>query len=464
MINSKFNKILIIALFSIYSKSPFAAGMNTQMDNIFTEMSNYSSPGSYETASRNVFSGGSYVMHSRIFNENLVNLQAPSLKGGCGGIDVFGGSFSFINSDQIVHLMREVASNSKGYAFQLAMDNMCPDCMKWMNELQTKMQKLNTELSNSCQLSQGIVNSTGTAAGMSNKHMTDITLTSIRNGIGDDYADLKQHIESADTSVRRLNTANQDLVENETGALTYKALNNSNIDLALIGGDEELLETMISLTGTVVIGDLVTADDGGDTLQVTHLIGGKITLKDLVEGKTNARIYDCSRSDIDDACRITMLNTKSIELVGMKTRLMTAFTGPGGVIDRLRTRDYTSQPSNAQKAVMAAMPSSISSKVFNLGPISPDAAERFIVQTSNIVALQIAKKLVDETFRVSFNALGAYEDTYISKSEKILERQKTTINDEYKALLEEYGSITKIESYYSDLMEGLNKPNYRTSN
>lgn len=460
MINRIFLKTLYVLAITFYASTASSAGMNTQMDNIFTEMSNYTAPGRYETESRGVYSGGHYVMKSRIFNENLVNFQAPSASGGCGGIDVFGGSFSFVNSDQIVQLMRAVASNAQGYAFQLAMDNMCPDCMKWMNELQTKIQQLNDQLSNSCQLAQGIVNSTGTALGMSNQHMTDITLDSIASGVGEDFADLSEHITSPDTAVSQLNTADPAAIEAETGAIAYKALRASNIDTAITGGDEELLETIISLTGTVVVGDVIAAPDGGETLEVTDLIGGKISLRDLVKGRVNAEIYDCGATTAPDVCRITSANTKVIALEGMSERILEAFTDPGGVIDRLRTGDYSAQPTATQKNVMAAMPSSIGSKIFELGPISPDAAEEFLEQTADAVSLQIVKKLVDETFRVSYSALGAYEETYIKKNEAILEKQQEAIDAEYRSLLKEFGSVQNIEEYYNVLLQGINKPGY----
>lgn len=460
MIKQLFYKLLFVITLAVSATTATAAGMNTQMDSIFTEMSNYTAPGRYETESRGVYSGGHYVMKSRIFNENLVNFQAPSASGGCGGIDVFGGSFSFVNSDQIVQLMRSVASNAQGYAFQLAMDNMCPDCMKWMNELQAKIQQLNDNLSNSCQLAQGLVNSTGTAMGMSTQHMTNITLGSIASGVGEDFADLTEHIASADTAVTQLKAADPAAVDAETGAIAYKALKASNIDTAITGGDEELIETIISITGTVVIGDVVAAPDGDETLEVTDLIGGKISLRDMVKGKVNAEIYDCGLTTAPDICRITPANTKVLALKGMSERILEAFTDPGGVIDRLRTGDYSAQPTDAQKNVMAAMPSSIGSKIFELGPISPDAAGEFLKQTVDAVSLQIVKKLVDDTFRVTYNALGSYEETYIKKNEEILEKQEKVINIEYQSLLVEFGSTKQIEEYYNVLLEGINKPYY----
>ncbi|MFK5893931.1 MAG: conjugal transfer protein TraH [Pseudomonadota bacterium] len=466
MIKQIFYKQLYVLALAAYANTASAAGLNTQMDNIFNEMSNYTAPGRYETESRGVYSGGHYVMKSKIFNENLVNFQAPSASGGCGGIDVFGGSFSFVNSDQIVQLMRAVASNAQGYAFQLAMDNMCPDCMKWMNELQAKIQQLNDALSNSCQLAQGLVNSTGTAMGMSNQHMTDITLSSIASGVGEDFADLSEHISSSDTAVTQLNAADPAAIESETGALTYIALYKSNIGTSVPGGDDELIESIMSLTGTIVIGDVAAAPDGGGSLPTHDLPGGKISIRDLVVGKAGAEIYDCSLSDAAEPnlCRITIGDVKAIDITGMSTRILQAFNDPGGILDRLRVGDYSSQPTDAQKNVMAALPSSIGSKLFTLGPISPDAASDFLSQTVNAISLDIVKKLVDESFRVAFSAISADKDTYKEKSIELLIEQQKALHKEYGALVNEYGSVRMIETYYNSILKGVNKPLYRVIN
>jgi predicted DsbA family dithiol-disulfide isomerase len=73
---------------------------------------------------------------------------------------LFGGSFSFINFNQFVQLMRNVAGNAAGYAFQLAVGAMCPWCASVMTDLQKKIQEMNQMFSNSCRLAQGLVNDT----------------------------------------------------------------------------------------------------------------------------------------------------------------------------------------------------------------------------------------------------------------------------------------------------------------
>ena len=84
------------------------------MNQLFGSMTNTTAPGVFESQRRGVISGGSVVVRNRIMNENLVSMVPPSFQAGCGGIDMFAGSLSFVNADQFVQLLRSVAANAKG--------------------------------------------------------------------------------------------------------------------------------------------------------------------------------------------------------------------------------------------------------------------------------------------------------------------------------------------------------------
>lgn len=49
----------------------------------------------------------------------VVNLTPPTLRAGCGGIDAYGGSFTFINEEQFRQMLRQIGANALGYAFKL---------------------------------------------------------------------------------------------------------------------------------------------------------------------------------------------------------------------------------------------------------------------------------------------------------------------------------------------------------
>jgi len=142
----------------ILSPTKAHADLQQEMDAMFGTMTNATSPTAHLGQRRGVISAGSVVSRNRVMSANMVSFIPPSFSAGCGGIDLFGGSFSFINMNQFVDLMRAVASNAAGYAFQLAINAMCPDCGNVMSDLQKKVQQLNQMFSNSCQLAQGLVN------------------------------------------------------------------------------------------------------------------------------------------------------------------------------------------------------------------------------------------------------------------------------------------------------------------
>src|SRR3546814_9445093 len=72
-------------------------------------------------------------------------------------IDIFAGSFSFINASEIVAMLKAVANNAVGFAFSLAIDTVCPECSKIMQEFSQKAQLMNNLNINSCEMAQGLV-------------------------------------------------------------------------------------------------------------------------------------------------------------------------------------------------------------------------------------------------------------------------------------------------------------------
>lgn len=448
--------LLLVLLFATLDAR--SSGIQSQLDNIFDDMSNYTSPGSFETQRTGGYFGGRYTSKSKIFQQELISFKAPSAKGGCGGIDVFGGSFSFVNSDQIVQLLRSVASNAKGYAFQLAMDNMCPDCMKWMNELQSKMQDLTSNLSNSCQLAQGIVNSTFPA--WAEKHGTEHTISSIKEGIGTDYAELKKHIGTLGTSAQELHNNAPDKYYETAGAVMYVAMKESGYESWLTDGDEEFVEVVLSLTGSVVIGAPVPKADGEPGPAVTRLPGNKITLKEIIEGTQAADKYDCDKSTVADKCIITGSDVDPIEIEPLYTKIAEAFVGDSGLISRIYARDYSGEPLEWQKRIMAAQPDSLGSKIYTLAPISPAAAEDMVRKYSKAIALELTYNLIRESFISARLALKSFPDNYKAENDEVLKEAETLLRSEYRDLAREYGDINTINEHYNTILDKMRTPTY----
>ncbi|GAB0976625.1 hypothetical protein BT08F35_45580 [Escherichia coli] len=95
------------------------------MRNIFNGMMTTTSPASFETATRTGVVGGSFSYRTTNVNTNLVSMSFPKASVGCNGIDVFLGSFSMINGDQLVQVARGIAQGAAIYAFNVAVSAIC---------------------------------------------------------------------------------------------------------------------------------------------------------------------------------------------------------------------------------------------------------------------------------------------------------------------------------------------------
>ena len=105
-----FAAILFILTF-ILSPTTVHADLQQEMDAMFGTMTNATAPTAHLGQRRGVISAGSVVSRNRVMSANMVSFIPPSFSAGCGGIDLFGGSFSFINMNQFVDLMRAVPGN-----------------------------------------------------------------------------------------------------------------------------------------------------------------------------------------------------------------------------------------------------------------------------------------------------------------------------------------------------------------
>ena len=99
----------------------------------------------------------------------LAAIQFPSAKAGCGGIDVFGGSFSHISAAEFKNMLRNITAALPGIAFQLALESVSPllgGLTKWAKGLETW---INNARINSCETAKAIVSTAAEAAGYSSQ-------------------------------------------------------------------------------------------------------------------------------------------------------------------------------------------------------------------------------------------------------------------------------------------------------
>lgn len=125
-----------------------SAAMQDMLNKMF--MSNVTQPGSFQTQNRAGFVGGSLELRTPVKPITLASFDPPRFNAGCGGLDMYGGSFSFINASQITALFRQIMSNAIGLMFQAAIAVIDPVIEHLVNYFQDVVNGLNKMSSNTC--------------------------------------------------------------------------------------------------------------------------------------------------------------------------------------------------------------------------------------------------------------------------------------------------------------------------
>ena len=242
------------------SPAPAFASVDGEMRNFMDDMgvqANVTGPTAYQGQSAGYYSLGSVWSRFPQKNVQPFNLQLPNARAGCGGIDLFAGSFSFINTAELVAMLKATANNAVGFAFKLAIDTISPEIGKVMDELAQKVQQMNQMNTNSCELAQGLVGGlwpkTDTAS--------SIVCEAIANSQGRvaDWARARQDCNNGGNRASHMASNTDNSMREQAGMkanYTWVALKKK-----YSGFDPQFREFLMTMVGTVIY--TPPASDGG---------------------------------------------------------------------------------------------------------------------------------------------------------------------------------------------------------
>ncbi len=148
-------KKIVLAVIIATSPVSASAGIMANLNTMF--MSNSTAATTITTQDRVGVFGGSFMMRTPIHSTIIVSFDPPRLDAGCGGVDLSMGSFTFINSQQLVAVFRAVAANAVGLAFKAAIKAISPSLDGLLTEFQTLLQNMNNLAKNSCNMAHMLV-------------------------------------------------------------------------------------------------------------------------------------------------------------------------------------------------------------------------------------------------------------------------------------------------------------------
>jgi conjugative transfer pilus assembly protein TraH len=420
--------------------SSASSGLQDQLNAVFGDLKNATSPTLYMGQRRGAIVGGSFYARSRIMRPNLINFTPPGFRAGCGGIDLFGGSFSFISMDQFIQLLRSIGQNAAGYAFQIALNAICGDCLEILSDLQKKIQEFNEFFGNSCQMAKYLVDNTaGPYIQAMGETVHDILTF---KGIADDAFDARVKGDP----IERLSSANTPEEKKYVlGNMIWRALKSSNVDMWFGSGDNQLLESIMSLTGSVIVqqADCSNKDSEGCNYKIVHL-GKILKVQDLLTGGP-VDVWKCDSYDTDECLHPSKIEINLEGLDKKVQRLMdeviSGFEGTGS---------FSSDTKGFMENSFG-----VGGMVRNLYRVHPQVAKTFGNRVSPILSLEMVYVIASDMVRAARISLRKSDHPQAGEAANMLDQAWREITDEYQKLIAERGNINSVFEFYSNLITAM---------
>lgn len=150
-----------------------------------------SSGRSVEVQERGYYIGGgvSYTSPSATFQPFTV--VPPEIKAGCGSIDLTSGSFSYFKVDNLIEFAQKLITDAPAFAFDIALDIMCPQCSSTMKKLTALANQINAMSLNSCEI----------MANLSNRIKAEVINYGVKEGKSTNWLDRVQWIDAVNNTL-----------------------------------------------------------------------------------------------------------------------------------------------------------------------------------------------------------------------------------------------------------------------
>ncbi|ADM08209.1 TraH [Parvularcula bermudensis HTCC2503] len=276
-----------------------AADVNAEMNQFWNDLgvaANVTGPSSFEGQRAGYYTFGNVYVRTPQRSLSPVNIQMPGYRAGCGGIDIYGGGFSYVNSAELVAFMKSVANNAASFAFQVALETISPVIAEKVGELQSVAQRINQMAINSCESGQLAVAAVWPQSDQASRVICEASAS--RRGLYPDWVAARHGCGSEGERSNVLAGA----------SVEEKASIPQNINIAwdalkkhpVISGDRELMQFLMTLSGT----EILTAGADDDAAQSYQFLPSKMldpgVISAFLDGGT-IDIYECE-TDPDDLC------------------------------------------------------------------------------------------------------------------------------------------------------------------
>lgn len=436
------SSVLCISLF---------ADMQTYLNN--TIKANYEGAGSYKGQVRGAYTlGGAKIKYGVGNSYNPINIQLPSIKMGCGGIDATFGGFSTLNEEYLIKFLKSVMSQAPAFVWQLALSTLDKDTANILNELQKMANAANAFNLNACSTSQKLVD-------YSKSFFEDGVQNSLNSGTTDDsiaqrdkssLAQMTDYINSANSFFNDTNKTKTALEKKVfLGSLLAKSFENNSEVNNIFGTDNGyyVLESIMRYMVGDIVGYKLASSASDFTFDIKFwaettkpqikefVYGGKIGYINL---KANA---DNLNAPVDKIGTLQFDGIKNIFETNLKS-----------ILTKMMTKQKLS---TSERSFINSMPVPI---YRFLNTTALNGSETDITVLSEYVSIMETKALLDWIIESVANSIRTEISTDNKESQEkrlVIAKNcitiKKALDDEYSIMKKDFEGKTNLLTYYKTL-------------
>ena len=293
---------LLPLLIALTLSTPAVASIDSDLGQFFDGLNyNTTNPQAYKGQAANYYTGGSAFIRTPVRQAQIANVSLPSINAGCGGIDLFAGGFSYIDSDELVKMGKSIVSSAIPFAVDLALQTWAPQLKNVKDRLESIAQRINSLSVNSCEAAQSSVAALSGFAGVGNKQYICATMGTQNNSFSD-WAAAKNGCNSEGEVNKQ--TANATKDPNLKDAITanrniiwYSLMKNG-----FLVGDKQLAEFFMSLSGTIIYDEKTNMQRYPSLFTTNNNL-----VKHILEGGT-VKLYRCDKQGQNECLKPTQVD------------------------------------------------------------------------------------------------------------------------------------------------------------
>ncbi len=431
--------------------APAQADIQSEMERMFDRLGSYgnvTAPQMIRGQTRNVATFGGLYHRAPRRTYSVAGFSPPSWRAGCAGIDLYAGSFSFINKDQFIQYLRNVASNSVGLAFKMALSSLSPELSKTLEDLQKSTEALNRFNLDSCEAAQALVKGDVGVAMLGGE-------TACRN-LGtflNTFSDGAEARLMCGSEAEARPVADAAAAEPALEAVAPLELSRGNMMWKVLGKvsgiDDDMREALMSATGTFVLAPASpTVTVGAGPRHVPPTLS---SAKDLLSDRV--RLLDC----VDTGCVTVTVATVTLS-ASFRGRVAARI---GSIAAKMR--DGTGTLTAEEQGFLT----SNSLPVLQLLQADAAGAAGLAEMATDAVALGVAHTFLSEALRIARDAAAGYQTRSATEAALLArlagngERMRRDIFLEFNAEVARLGEVLDIRRDIAGIRASLWRGRFR---